>query len=129
MVKNTHKCFLINHMEGKLAKHSDFFPIIEFLHLKSLNSNSQQFHVLLLRFEILTVTDRSASQAGWMTFYYFTVLLSPNNTHYITLVLLILIGIVSSRARWCFKLWKVFNPVSDIRVISELADSWGGDWD
>ena len=70
-------------MEGKLAKHSDFFPIIEFLHLKSLNSNSQQFHVLLLRFEILTVTDRSASQAGWMTFYYFTVLLSPNNTHYI----------------------------------------------
>ena len=52
-------------MEGKLAKHSDFFPIIEFLHLKSLNSNSQQFHVLLLRFEILTVTDRSASQAGW----------------------------------------------------------------
>ena len=65
VVKNTHKCFLINHMEGKLAKHSDFFPIIEFLDLKSLNSNSQQFHVLLLRFEILTVTDRSARQAGW----------------------------------------------------------------
>ena len=71
VVKNTHKCFLINHMEGKLAKHSVFFPIIEFLHLKSLNSNSQQFHVLLLGFEILTVTDRF-SQSGWITFYYFT---------------------------------------------------------
>ena len=116
-------------MEGKLAKHSDFFPIIEFLHLKSLNSNSQQFHVLLLRFEILTVTDRSASQAGWMTFYYFTVLLSPHNTHYSAATNTTDTDIVSSRARWSFKLWKVFNIVSDIRVISELADSWGGDWD
>ena len=113
-------------MEGKLAKHSDFFPIIEFLHLKSLNSNSQQFHVLLLRFEILTVTDRSASQAGWNSI---TLLSYYHQTIHITLVLLILIGIVSSRARWGFKLWKVFNLVSDIRVISELADSWGGDWD
>ena len=47
-------------MEGKLAKHSDFFPIIEFLHLKSLNSNSQQFHVLL-GLEILTVQPTNPS--------------------------------------------------------------------
>ena len=58
-------------MEGKLAKHSDFFPIIEFLHLKSLNSNSQQFHVLLLGLEILTVqcTNQSDRLDGILLLY------------------------------------------------------------
>ena len=78
VVKNTHKCFLINHMEGKLAKHSVFFPIIEFLHLKSLNSNSQQFHVVVKIWNINC--NWQISQSGWMTFYYFTVLLSLHNT-------------------------------------------------
>ena len=86
VVKNTHKCFLINHMEGKLAKHSDFFPIIEFLHLKSLNSNSQQFHVLLFRSEILTVTHRWGRQVDILLLYCL-IITRQYNTHSLLLLI------------------------------------------
>ena len=69
--------------------------------------------MLLLRFEILTVTDRSVSQAGWhsitlLSYYHQTIRITSTD-------------IVSSNAGWCLKLWKVFNIVSDI---SEWYQSW-----